>query len=65
MDESSIKEGKKRYGMSQSGMVAGYDCCEYPDSMTSADEALEEKLTTDQPAKWGGFLTRNNTWERI
>lgn len=59
-----IKEGKKRYGMSQAGMIAGYECCE--GGMQEADEALMEKREDDMPEKkFGGFLTRNNTWERI
>lgn len=60
-EKLKMKEGKKRYGMSQSGMMQGYECCE--GGMEEADEALVE-VAQDEP-KFGGFLTRNNTWERI
>ena len=60
----SIKEGKKRYGMTQGGMMQGYDCCE--GQLEKSDEALMEERAQDMPdKKFGGFLTRNNTWERI
>lgn len=61
-----IKEGKKRYGMSQGGMIAGYECCEYEGQLERSDDALMAERSEDMPdKKFGGFLTRNNTWERI
>lgn len=60
---AEMKEGKKMYGMRRADFSAGYQCCdlEEPGERMEADD-MEEK-TAD--SKFGGFLTRNNVWERI
>ena len=57
-----MKQAPKRYGMKHADFAAGYACCD----MEEPGEAMEaDDKAAETPAKWGGFLTRNNTWERI
>lgn len=59
---ADMKQAPKRYGMGMADFNAGYQCCEMeePGEREDMDDKAEET-----PAKWGGFLTRNNVWDRI
>lgn len=55
-----MKEAPKLMGMRRSDFSAGYQCCELeePGERMEAEDVKEK-------SEFGGFLTRNNVWERI
>ena len=57
-----MKQASKRYGMGYADFNAGYECCE----MEEPGERMEAMSEGDEKGqKFGGFLTRNNVWDRI
>lgn len=60
----NMKQAPKRYGMGYADFNAGYECCEMekPNEMTGIDGDMSGG---EKEQKFGGFLTRNNTWDRI
>lgn len=57
-----MKQAPKRYGMGTADFNAGYACCEMEEPGERM-EAMDEGDEKEQ--KFGGFLTRNNVWDRI
>lgn len=56
----TMREAPKRYGMSASGMIEGYEC-EDLETAAGMDLAADQ---ADAPS-FGGFLKRNNYQDRI
>lgn len=61
---ADMKQAPKRYGMGMADFNAGYQCCEMEEPGEREDVNGDMEGGVNE-SKFGGFLTRNNVWDRI